>query len=529
MKIKSVRIKDFRRFTDLTVDGLPESARLIVLAGPNGTGKSSFFDALYTWLRWTSRKSRSWDNEYHAKAGSSQDGSWNNQVQIDVHGELPNPLKKAVYVRSAYRNDPQFRVSSLEHQGNPLDQVPFTRMIDNDAAVSRNYRRLASKGLVDLWRGGKTTFDDYLNETIGSIHEPMRRLFPDLVLESLGDPLGDGTFYFSKGLSKGFSFMNLSGGEKSAFDLILDLVVARRDYDNTLYCIDEPESHMHSRLQAELLAVLYDLIPADCQLMLATHSIGMMRQARDIERDNPGRVVFLDFGDREFDDPQIIEPTKPDRRFWKTAYAVALGDLAELIAPERVIVCEGEPLTSRPAKHHSLDAECYSTIFGGEFPETEFVSMGNDKDVVNDRRGLAETLHKMINAVKVVRLIDRDDRSNEEIQEANQNGIQVLSRRNIEAYLFDDEVLEKLLALHGDPANLSDLITEKNDLLAKVTDRQPDDIKPASGLIYNACKPMIDQQQRRNDHRAFMRLTLAPLIEPGMSVYDELKRDIFGV
>ena len=40
----------------------------------------------------------------------------------------------------------------------------------------------------------------------------MRRLFPDLVLNDLGDPLDQGTFYFDKGTSKGFPYQNLSGG-----------------------------------------------------------------------------------------------------------------------------------------------------------------------------------------------------------------------------------------------------------------------------------------------------------------------------
>jgi len=42
MKFKSAIIKDFRRFTNLVVKGIPETARLIMLAGPNGCGKSSF-------------------------------------------------------------------------------------------------------------------------------------------------------------------------------------------------------------------------------------------------------------------------------------------------------------------------------------------------------------------------------------------------------------------------------------------------------------------------------------------------------
>ena len=157
-----------------------------------------------------------------------------------------------------------------------LDLVPFPRMIDNDAAVGRNYQRLVSQGLEDLYgtREEQTTFGAYREDSIGDIREPLGRLFPDLELDDLGSPLEDGTFRFTKGESRGFAFKNLSGGEKAAFDLILDLVVARRAYDNTVFCIDEPESHLHARLQAELLSVLDGLIPENCQLMLATHSIG---------------------------------------------------------------------------------------------------------------------------------------------------------------------------------------------------------------------------------------------------------------
>jgi len=62
---------------------------------------------------------------------------------------------------------------------------------------------------------------------------------------------------------------------------------------------------MNTSLQSELLSVLYALIPENCQLMLATHSIDMMRRACDIEAEQPGTVVFLDFGDRDLDQPQL--------------------------------------------------------------------------------------------------------------------------------------------------------------------------------------------------------------------------------
>lgn len=463
----------------------------------------------------------------HVKAGSPNRNRWNNDVKLEFHDTMPENMKKVLYVRSAYRNDPEFQIHQLSRQGDPLDQVSFSRMIDNDAAVSRNYQRLACQ-VFDVFKVSPMMTDDFTKSIIGPIRDPVSRLFPDLKINDLAHPLEDGTFRFTKGTSEGFSFKNLSGGEKAAFDLILDLVVARRDYDNTLFCIDEPESHMNARLQAELLSVLYDLIPENCQLMLATHSIGMMRRARDIEVENPGSVVFLDFGDRDFDQPQAIEPTKPGRKFWKNAYDVALDDLAALVAPSRVVICEGHPNTSSSAQNHSHDARCYEHIFETEFPETRFVSMGNDREILGDKHGLAQALLSIVDGLEVVRLIDRDDRSKQEIEEAEQQGIQVLSRRNLESYLFDNEVLQALAMSAGKGSEIKKLLCKKQSILDNRPDDPPDDLKLASGEIYVACKKILNLTQCGNDTKTFMRDTLAPLIKQEMSVYEELKRDIFG-
>ena len=531
MKLKNVNIKNFKRFTNLTVQGIPETARLIILAGPNGCGKSSFFDALYTWYKQYWQKHAAWDPDYHAKAGSPQRRFERHNVVMEFHDSRSEPKKKILHVRTAYRNDPEFLMRALERERNPLDQVPFERMIDNDMAVSRNYQKLINQGLEDLYakEEEQTTFGKYREGSIGGIREPLCQLFPDLKLDSLGNPLKVGTFRFTKGESRGFMFKNLSGGEKAVFDLILDFVIARRDCNDTLFCIDEPESHIHASLQAKLLSVLNELVPENCQLMLATHSIGMMRQARDIENEKPGSVVFLDFGGRDFDVPQTIEPATPNRKFWKGAYSVALGDLAGLVAPSRVVICEGEPITSPLVRNHSLDARCYERIFEDEFPETEFISMGNDQEILGDKRGLAEALPKVIGNVEVVRLVDRDARTDGGIKDANRQGIRVLSLRNLESYLFDEEVLQKLATVNGRDKNIPEILAERKKILANVTNRAKDDLKPARGQIYVACKKILGLTRPGNDAEEFMRETLAPLIKPGMKVYNELRRDIFDI
>ena len=537
MRIKSIELNNFKRFTHLTVDSIPETAKLVVLVGPNGSGKTSFMEAMNHYYKCAGYNDAG-DYHYLSKAGNVEEfnySEWRSRalklVNIDFHeatfsNTLGNhdDIKGHFYFRSAYRNEPDFQIESMQKQQDPTKSIRLSSLIQNDQTVSSNYQRLIASTIAGV-------FDDANNEKavvtlrdelIGRIQVALKNVFEDLELSSVGDPLQNGNFYFTKGTTKDFSYQNLSAGEKSAFDLILDMVVQSKYYPDAVYCIDEPELHMHTKLQGKVLRELYLLIPGSSQLWVSTHSIGMLQEAEDIEKENPGTVVFLDFGNRDFDTDQIIRPSRIGKAVINKFYELAFGDFAKLMLPKTIVFCEGDP---NGGKRKDFDKTIYSTIFADTHPEAFFISGGSCNDIENIEKTSGEIIRTLLAGTQVIKIVDRDNRSDKEVSELMAKGIKVLKERNLESYLLDDSVLKKLCESAGKPEEYDECTREKEVAMKASIGRgnAPDDYKSARGDIYNSLKQRLQLTRCGNNADTFIRDTLAPLISPDMDVYKKLE------
>ena len=271
-----------------------------------------------------------------------------NSIEVEFYSVEPSQDKWPLLfrIRSPYRNEADFSLTALERPS--LEISHLQRIIDPDESVSENYRWLAWKTIEDVHGKSlrKMSIEEYSEEFLGNLQRVMRRLFanPPLELQDFGGDEDYGVFRFSKGGVRDFHYKNLSGGEKAAFDLLLDIYVKRFRFKDAIYCIDEPESHVASGLHGPLLEAMLDTVPEQSQLWIATHSIGFVRKAYDMMMRQNGDVVFLDFSEHDFDQEVKISPRVPDRSFWQTTYQVALDDLANLIAPDNIVLCEGDKI-----------------------------------------------------------------------------------------------------------------------------------------------------------------------------------------
>ena len=523
MRIKSIHLTNFKRFTDLTISGIPASAKLVLVVGPNGCGKSSLFDALLHWYRINVQQSALDDMAYFRK-DIRESFDWYREVRIWLHDDQP-PHLNCLYVRTAYRNDSDFSTSTLSPPADPSGSKELRRrkLIDDDKSVSSNYQALVYRTTAEVYNdeNDSKTVGTLRDELIGGIRASMKNVFGDLTLNNIADPLGAGTFFFRKGTVDSYHYKNLSGGEKAAFDLLLDLHIKKPQLPDAIYCVDEIDVHLHTDVQGRLLREMVKVVPSESQLWVTTHSLGALRAAQSIEAESPGSVCILDFDGVDADAQTVLTPTALNRVAWEKMLSVMLGDLAPKVAPDVIVICEGSTTGGR---RKNFDADVYDRIFSAHQRGFVFIPGGSASEVEKTGNDLRDIFSVILPNTKVVSLVDRDDKSDEEVKRDEGTGLAVLRKRNLESYLLADDVLEALTKQVGQHYRYEDVLALRAEALAASVARKnrPDDLKSAAGEIYNGLKQMLSLEQPGNNKEAFMRDTLAPLIQPGMDTYEEM-------
>ena len=536
LRIQKIHLNNYKRFKDLQIIDLPDTAKLVVLLGPNGVGKSCLFDAFLV-------RSRPSGHNYALDASRqdyylfdpSEANSVNSmqavasKVSVELHETASNvnDLASIFHIRSPYRNQSDLDESSINRPQDVTNTIQIERIIDPDSAVSNNFARLVflRDDYIERDADENVTIGFYREQFIRDIQEPMKRLFggQQLTLQGFGGIQKGGTFWFDKASRIGIHYKNLSGGEKAAFDLLLDLFVHRDQFADAIYCIDEPEAHIATALHGRLLDELLRLIPSESQLWIATHSIGFVRKAYELELSEPGSVAFIDFSNHQFDEPVVLEPRPADRSFWNSTYEVALDDLSQLITPRAIILCEGK----KSALTEGFDSACYNVIFENIRPDALFLSRGGSSQVENSE-DLIAVLNAVAKGAKVTQLIDRDGMSDAGREEKIESGLRVLRRRELENYLFDFDVIKMFLKQTGNENQSDEVYNEHEDVYGE-GDFMTRDIKSKTGQIFETLKRVTDIDTLGRNKNEFAKFHLIPALLAAPIVLEELREDVFGL
>jgi AAA15 family ATPase/GTPase len=527
MRIKKIELKQFKRFDDLTIDLGQTPGKIILLVGPNGCGKSSVFDAFEEkqkdYRHYGSEEQSFYSKSFFYTDESKKRLSYNKHesIKLELTDSSVGLSRKSFYIRTAYRFTSKFNVQQLsalstvfETRDEPISTIAL------DTRLESNYKRLLGASYSEFFNGNKTG-SQVREELIGSINTILEKIL-DIKISSLGNILEKkGELYFEKGNSKDFPYANLSSGEKEVIDIIIDLLMKTEDYDDTVFCIDEPELHLNTAIQRKLLIEIEKLIPDNCQLWVATHSIGFLRAVQD---ELKSKAQILDFSEKDyFTGVHTIVPMKTSRKKWQRIFKTALEDLTGLLSPEIIVYCEGK---DRPGLHgleKGFDAKVFNNIFSENRPEVLFVSSGGNTEL-DQRSDIAiSILSKVFENLKILVFKDRDMASGRITStedrrlylQNNPPNHRLLSRWEIENYLFDKEILKKYCTANG-------LTFDEAGFDAFVTDIENQNLKDESGRIKNFCGIITSINAES------FKLQLSNYITPDTSIYAELEQCIFS-
>ncbi|MDZ7741651.1 MAG: hypothetical protein U5Q03_07855 [Bacteroidota bacterium] len=104
-------------------------------------------------------------------------------------------------------------------------------------------------------------------------------------------------------------------------------------------------------------------------------------------------------------------------------------------------------------------------IFEQKYHDTKFLSIGSSSELENIENQSVKIVSNILKSSLIVKYIDRDDKSPQEVQELLDKGIKTSNRRHIESYLFDDELITKLCNTMGKPELLQNCLDAKNQAI----------------------------------------------------------------
>ncbi len=461
MRVKKIQLKNgYKRFHDLTIDFGDNPKRIIALVGANGCGKSSVLDGMlfhnnaHTPLGNKGGK----DHEYHSMHKTPNFNHTNVEIMFDkgpfnqVHSERRATGKENTIFsfRSPYRYNSNLKVSQARATKEiRLNNYGASFSSDLDDKMEENYRRLNIR------------YNKYLNsedcrpseakaKIIGDLNSAIENCL-DLKITSIGDiEDSKGTLYFIKpDHPSEFDFNVLSSGEKEVVDILLDLYLRQDEYTDTVFLIDEPELHINTAIQKKLLIEINKLIGENCQIWIATHSIGFLRALQD-DLNGECQIIHFPEGIDLAATPHTIFPAPKTRTQWMKIFETALDDLTGLVSPKRIIYCEGRDAPGLGGQERGLDAKVFNNIFSEKHHDTLFISSGGNTELDQRSEVAIAILTKVFSEIEILVLKDRDmssGKSNDEndrqvyLQNNPQNH-RVLKRWEIENYLYDKEVLK---------------------------------------------------------------------------------------
>lgn len=407
MALDAFEIEDEGPISRAACDSVPQ---VMVIAGPNGVGKSTLLNALLELP----------DGELHGetdcpyfaphRSPRGQNVTATNIVQMeDV------TARKTLSVHQQNRSGPR-RVRDLfgTNVGGNLDRSNFRREADflPYYEVKRRLAQLKRNGqkyLEQIYEERDQVPEGFLPDFEAPFKEAVESILPGITFEGVYEDENEYTLKFTNRDGISVEFDDLSSGEK---DLIAQVFIAvehvvQEDLAESglgepperdlLILIDGPESYLHPRLQSNFINFIKDFVVSNnqnedqrsIQFVICTHSRSIIEEAEEEE------IYFLFFPDQVGPDGnQLVSADEVESE--------QLEKITEELGP--VLLSSGKDILLVEGK---TDRDILNSLFPDLEASVDIVPMSGKDRVVQD------TLNELIpelaeKGVDVFGLVDRD-------------------------------------------------------------------------------------------------------------------------
>lgn len=487
MYVKQIDIRSFRNLKGVTLGpfGPPGvNAEQIVLAGPNGGGKSSILEL----IGWTITTARSTNFQAvrsdHDFRGTIEFGFTPDEVEIlrsisglDVHSGIvrshfesndsvaisfdSGPLQgnntviyalanahlrevyqcaSGVFVR-ADRNYPRIAFNNnsifeFERTRSPIHaeqfsfghpEVQYRDLYDHLAQQNYHYEASLGRFYVQLERGN-VGLDDRPEDPLLPYSRLLGRILPKYQFSNSREGIPK-DLYVQLPSGTEVAFGDLSSGEKEVFLLLA--MFLRYDIKNATVLIDEPEMHLHPELSRALVRELRFVAPRS-QVWMATHN------AEVIDEVGRDRVYYVAPAGEDAS-PSVLPAS--EESVWSTQLRGMFGESGYVGVGKTFLFTEGEAA--------SVDRKTFAALFPEYSHRIKIVPSGGFGSHLRINSAVLSLLEENLAWVKFYLVRDRDYMTDEmasRYRDKSRGKIHILDRCQIENYVLNFEAMSQVMA-----------------------------------------------------------------------------------
>ncbi|MCB9564790.1 MAG: AAA family ATPase [Kofleriaceae bacterium] len=470
-KLQTIRLERFRQFADTTF----HLSDFNVLVGPNNSGKTSLLHAIrafYSLMRghvtWDQRAGRA---HYHRRYLSSVRDVvptpdprelWNSQQTgspVGITGGFASGVELSVFIRHTFG---QLHVSAgdlpavltestIEHYiGANVAFIPglVGVLVEEPYVTSARRNALAAQGRYsEIFRSSLRQLKEKLPADVSRINDILEELF-SVDVSSIDFDMLDDEYVTVKYRERGrhFDISSSGAGLQQVIQILTYLYLSRP----TVLLIDEPDAHLHSRLQGRLIEVFRKVAKdLDAQVFLSTHSLQLIDSASTNE------TIVVDSS------KQKLAPIGNNVDLVSHLVDVGIVNnsaLSRILVSKRIVVLEDSDLSIL----RRMDQLCETGFFGPA--SNAFVKSSHGVSNFVQYKELGEILSAVATDAVDVRFVRDRDGIPAFLDEAVSlsfagQGLSVhtLTRHEIESYLISRELVQEALRTLGCNKSLSEI------------------------------------------------------------------------